>query len=93
MVEQLGTIPCITELPENYRALWELCLADVWCPASVKEWRERIDSPNEINTGATLFVNLSTAQRRINTSLRFSNCRVPFIAFNSPGQRGITQPF
>ena len=64
MVEQLGTIPCITELPENYRALWELCLADVWCPASVTEWRERIDSPNEIDVhGATLFVNLSTTDK------------------------------
>ncbi len=63
MVEQLCAIPCITALPENYRALWELCLADVWCPASVTEWRERIDSPHEIDTGATLFVNLSTADR------------------------------
>ena len=63
MVEQLCTIPCLTEIPENYRALWELCLADVWCPASVAEWRERIDSPNEIDTSATLFVNLSTGDK------------------------------
>ena len=63
MIERLHTIPGLTEIPENYRALWDVCLADVWCPASVTEWRERIDSPNEINTGATLFVNLSTADR------------------------------
>lgn len=55
--------PNITTIPKNYRALWELCLADVWCPASGTEWRERIDSPNEIDIGATLFVNPSTADK------------------------------
>jgi hypothetical protein len=59
MAQQLCTIPGITEIPESYRALWELCLTDVWCPASLKEWRERIDSPRKIDADSTLFVNLS----------------------------------
>ena len=63
MLEEFRFIPCLTELPENYRALWELCLGDVWCPTSVAEWRERIDSPSEIDTGQTLFVNPSASDR------------------------------
>ena len=63
MGQQLRGIPCITEIPENYRALWELCLADVWCPASLEEWRERVDSPVEIDTDSTLFVNPSPSDR------------------------------
>ena len=63
MAQQLCTIPRITEIPENYRALWELCLTDVWCPASLEEWRDRIDSPREIDADSTLFVNLSPADR------------------------------
>ncbi len=63
MAQQLCTIPCITEIPENYRALWELCLTDVWCPASLEEWRERIDSPREIEADSILFVNLPSSDR------------------------------
>ena len=63
MIERLHTIPCLTEIPENYRALWDLCLADTWCPASLEEWRERIDSPREIDADSTLFVNLSPSDR------------------------------
>ena len=63
MIEQLHTIPCLTEIPENYRALWDLCLADTWCPASLEEWRERIDSPHEIDVDSTLFLNLSPSDR------------------------------
>ncbi len=63
MAQQLCTIPCITEIPENYRALWELCLTDVWCPASLEEWRERIDSPREIDADSILFVNLPSSDR------------------------------
>ena len=63
MLEEFRFIPCLTELPENYRALWELCLGDVWCPTSLAEWREQIDSPSEIDTGQTLFVNLSASDR------------------------------
>ncbi|MYA71042.1 hypothetical protein F4009_10570 [Candidatus Poribacteria bacterium] len=63
MAQQLCTIPCITEIPENYRALWELCLTDVWCPVSLEEWRDRIDSPREIDADSTLFVNLSPSDR------------------------------
>ena len=63
MIERLHTIPCLTEIPENYRALWDLCLADTWCPASLEEWRERIDSPREIDADSTLFVNLPLSDR------------------------------
>ena len=63
MLEQLCTIPCLTEIPENYRALWELCLTDVWCPTSVEEWRDRIDSPGEMDADSTLFVNPSPSDR------------------------------
>ena len=63
MIERLHTIPCLTEIPENYRALWDLCLADTWCPASLEEWRERIDSPREIDADTILFVNLSPSDR------------------------------
>jgi len=63
MPQQLCTIPRITEVPENYRALWELCLTDVWCPASLEEWRERIDSPREIDADSILFVNLFPSDR------------------------------
>ena len=63
MAQQLCTIPRITEIPENYRALWELCLTDVWCPTSVEEWRERIDSPREIDADSILFVNLPPSDR------------------------------
>ena len=58
MIERLHTIPSLMEIPENYRALWDLCLTDVWCPTSVEEWRERIDSPREIDVDSILFVNL-----------------------------------
>ena len=63
MIKRLCWIPCITEIPENYRALWEVCLADVWCPTSVQEWRERVDSPEDIDSTQTLFVNLSASDR------------------------------
>ena len=61
MLDQLCSIPCITELPQNYRALWEFCLTDVWCPTSVQDWRERIDSPGKIDSNQILFVNPSAA--------------------------------
>ena len=63
MIQQSATIPSITEIPENYRALWELCLADVWCLSSVSEWRERIDSLGEIDSNQTLFVNPTSVDR------------------------------
>ena len=63
MLKEFRFIPCLTELPENHRALWELCLGDVWCPTSLAEWRERIDSPGDSNTDQTLFVNPSPADR------------------------------
>ncbi|RKU21513.1 hypothetical protein C6499_21170 [Candidatus Poribacteria bacterium] len=63
MAQQLCTIPRITEIPENYRALWKLCLTDVWCPASLEEWRTGIDSPREINADSILFLNLSPSDR------------------------------
>ena len=63
MIERLHTIPSLTEIPENYRALWDLCLADTWCPASLEEWRERIDSPREIDADTILFVNLSPSDK------------------------------
>ena len=63
MLEEFRFIPCLTELPENYRALWELCLGDVWCPTSLAEWREQIDSPGESDTDQTLFVNPSPSDR------------------------------
>lgn len=63
MLEELRFIPCLTELPENYRALWKLCLADVWCPTSLAEWRDRIDSPGESDTNQTLFVNPPPSDR------------------------------
>ena len=63
MLEELRFIPCLTELPENYRALWELCLGDVWCPTSLAEWRERIDSPGNSGKDQTLFVNPSSSDR------------------------------
>lgn len=61
MLLELHSTPCVTTVPKNYRPLWELCLADVWCPTSVQEWRERIDSPEDISTAQTLFVNLSVS--------------------------------
>lgn len=85
MIEQLGLIPCLTEIPENYRALWELCLADVWCPASVREWRERIDSPDAINTNQTLFVNISVSDREELTQV-FGFPTVVFPSLPSIGQ-------
>ena len=36
---------------------------DVWCPISLEEWRERIDSPREIHSHQTLFINPSAADR------------------------------
>lgn len=63
MVQQSATIPSIIKIPENYRTLWELCLADVWCLSSVSEWRERIDSLGEIDTTQILFMNPSTSDR------------------------------
>ncbi len=63
MREQLESIPCLTELPENYRALWELCLGEIWCPATLAEWRERIDSSRKTGIAPTLFVNPSAKER------------------------------
>lgn len=63
MLEQLRAIPCLTEISENYRALWELCLTDVWCPTSIEEWRDRIDSPGEMDANSTLFVNPSPSDQ------------------------------
>ena len=64
MLEKYRFIPCLTELPENYRALWELCLGDVWCPTSLAEWRERIDFPGGSGKDQTLFVNPSPSDRK-----------------------------
>lgn len=63
MITPLHYTPCITALPDNYRALWELALGDVWCPTSLSEWRERIDTPKENCDTQTLFVNLSASER------------------------------
>ena len=63
MLEEFRFIPCLTELPENYRALWELCLGDIWYPTSLVEWRERIDSAGESDTDRILFVNPSPSDR------------------------------
>lgn len=63
MLLELHATPCITTVPKNYRPLWELCLADVWCPTSVQAWRERIDSPEDISSTQTLFVNLSDSDK------------------------------
>lgn len=63
MITPLHYTPCITALPDNYRALWELALGDVWCPTSLSEWRERIDTPKESGDTQTLFVNLSASER------------------------------
>ena len=63
MLDAFKFIPCLAELPENYRALWELCLGDVWCPTSLAEWRKRIDSPGDSDTNQTLFVNPSLSDR------------------------------
>ena len=63
MLDRLRSIPCVTEFSENYRPLWEVCLTNVWCPTSVVEWRERIDSPGEIDVDSTLFVNPSPSDR------------------------------
>ena len=62
-MQLLRAVPCITEIPENYRTLWELCLFDIWCPTSVREWRDRIDSPDASDTDQTLFINLSISDR------------------------------
>ena len=63
MLDAFKFIPCLAELPENYRALWGLCLGDVWCPTSLAEWRKRIDSPGASDTNQTLFVNPSLSDR------------------------------
>ena len=63
MIEQPYTIPSLTQIPENYRALWDLCLTDVWCPTSLEEWRDRIDSPGEMDADSALFVNLFPSDR------------------------------
>ncbi len=63
MLEAFRFIPCLTELPENYRTLWELCLEDVWCPTSLAGWRERIDSSDGSDADQTLFVNPSPSDR------------------------------
>lgn len=63
MLPELNSTPCITTVPKNYRPLWELCLADVWCPTSVQEWRKRIDSPKDMDFTQTLFVNLSVSDK------------------------------
>ena len=63
MLEEFRSMPCLAELPPSYRPLWELCLGDIWCPTSLAEWRERIDSPGERDTNQTLFVNPSPSDR------------------------------
>ena len=57
-------LPGITELTDTYRALWELCLNDYWCPLSVTEWREHLDSTCAIEDPApTLFLNLPESEK------------------------------
>lgn len=63
MEQQLRTMPCLTDIAENYRALWDLCLANIWCPTSATAWRKGIDSPCQMDADSTLFVNSSPSDR------------------------------
>ncbi len=44
--------------------MWEMCLYDIWRPSSLAEWRSVVDTPWDIPTKATLFVNFSEAERK-----------------------------
>ena len=59
----LKRMPCLADLPETTRGLWEICLSDIWRPHSVAEWRDFVDAPWEVPEQATLFVNLPADQR------------------------------
>ena len=56
-LDLLQKIPCITNLPEETQALWEISLPDVWKPASLAEWKSFIDSLKTGGLKRTLFVN------------------------------------
>lgn len=64
MFSLLQKIPCITDLSEETQGLWEICLADIWRPTSLAEWKSVVDSPMEVPVGQTLFVNLPEDQRK-----------------------------
>ena len=64
MRDLLEKMPCVTDLPETTRGLWEICLSDIWCPNSLAEWRDAVDAPWDVPEKATLFVNLPEVQRR-----------------------------
>ena len=63
MIDLLEKMPCLTDLPETTRGMWEMCLSEIWRPNSLAEWRDVVDAPWEVPEKATLFVNLPAGQR------------------------------
>ena len=63
-LELLPQIPCLTRLPQDTYALWELCLHNVWLPESLEEWKFTIDSLRKEDTQETLFVGVSEEEHR-----------------------------
>ena len=60
----LKRIPCLTTLPKETQGLWEICLSGIWQPISLSEWRDVVDTPWEVPTKATLFVNFPEAESK-----------------------------
>lgn len=78
MLERLQKIPCITALSGENQPLWYLCLTDIWCPASLAEWKSEVDAGRRGNVRQTIFVNLPEADRRELTEIfRFPTIDLP----------------
>lgn len=76
--ELLQIIPCVVNIPQEKRGLWELCWQDVWRPESFEEWKTTMDSTIEENTQQTLFVSFSEdAQRELTETYEFPMLQLP----------------
>jgi len=63
-LDTLQQIPCITNVPQQTRPLWEICLPHVWMPLSLAEWKSSMDSLRAPSISQTLFMNLPEDERR-----------------------------
>ena len=64
LFKSLKKIPCLANLTKETRGLWNICLSDIWCPNSLAEWRDVIDTPQEVPPKDVLFVNFPEVESK-----------------------------
>jgi len=74
----LQRLPCITNIPDENRSLWDICLHGIWIPSSLKEWKSSLDSLTNSALSETLFINCEeTEQEELTKIYGFPNIDLP----------------